>query len=144
MQLFDFLPHLFSDSKKYDSLNNNERAKFFFMTNRFFAIKFPHVANNFNHLEINTGQSINSWHDMFKRAGSIPGWLWAGIKKNKVGTTKKEFKFSCTDEQEQMYCSLYNISYKEFKRLVELYPKELQKEINELQDSVDQKIKKSK
>lgn len=138
MQLFDFLPHLFSNSEKFDKLNNNERAKFFFMTNRFCSIQFPHIANNFNHLEINSGQAIGIWHDIFKKFGKVPGWLWQGIKKQTIKSKTKEI--DCSEETEKLYCEINEITYKEFERLSELYPDELQKELNELSYSVEQKI----
>lgn len=134
MDLFKFLPGYFSDSREYDALNNNERSKFFFMTNRFMAIKFPHLANVFNHLEINSGQAIHSWHDLVKKSGAIPGWLWSGIKGKKAKEAAKPI--DCSNELELLYCQVNDITYKEFNRLVELYPKELQIELDEISESL--------
>lgn len=141
MDLFKFLPHFFSDSSIYNKLNNNERSKYFFMTNRFSAIMFPHIVNNFNHLEINSGQAVNSLHDIFKRFGSVPQWLWAGVKKTK--TTTKKIEVKADDEIVAKYLEIYEISYKEFERLSELYPNELQMELNEISESLINQINKN-
>jgi hypothetical protein len=145
MDLFkDFLPALFTKSKVFDNLNNYERGKFFFITNRFVSIKFPDKANNFNHLDIDTGQAVNVWHDIFQKVGGIPKWISDGIKK--TGKVKSESKneIDCSDELELKYCEIYSITYKEFERLKELYPKELKKEIAELKESFDPQIKRIK
>lgn len=138
MELFDFLKLLYTKSASYEALNNYERSRFFFMVNRFQSMKFPHVANEFNHLEINSGQAVNVWHDMMHKFNGTPKWLWDGMKKDKV----EEKTITATDEIINFYCKLNEITHKEFERLIVINKKQLQKELNELKDYQDNKINK--
>jgi hypothetical protein len=48
MELFDFVKCIFTDPKKYTLQKNAEKAKHFFLINRFMSIKFPTTAQQLN------------------------------------------------------------------------------------------------
>jgi len=137
-KLFDYLAILFSKSTEFDALNNNERSNYYFMTNRLTAIMYPQNANKFNHLDIDTGNVVNSYHDMFKNIGGIPSYISKGIRPYAGSKKEKKIteKYVPTDELVNKYCELSNIGYKEYERLFILYKDDVIIELKELEESL--------
>ena len=145
MDLFGFLKTLFANSETYDEMNNNKRGKYFFMTNRLSSVKFPVIANKFNRLDINAGQVVNSWHDIYKRLGNVPSWIYAASKKEKLNNkiVKSKIKFIPKDDTILLYCYVGDITHKEVAKLVEIYPTEFESEIKDFEEGIDPDIRRS-
>lgn len=146
MKLFDFLKLLFSSSKEYDELNTNKLGSYFFMTNRIVSIKKPVQANRFNHIEINTGHAVNSYHDMFYKMNALPQWVYSCSRSEKSANKLDKPKVSFVPKEStiELYCQDNNITYKEIDRLYKLYPNEFSNEIKEFEESIEQTVKKVK
>jgi hypothetical protein len=85
MELFDFIKVLFERPEEYAKLNRYEKAKHFFMVNRFMAISYPPVSNAFNHLKVSQSAVIDYWQMSLRKIYTkVPPWIYVKTsKKNK-------------------------------------------------------------
>ncbi len=90
MQLFDFIRVLFESPKQYNELSDYDKARQFFMTNRFMSIQYPIQANMLNHIKISQAKAVDYWHrNMSNVYTRVPKWVFAkGQKKAAKATTK--------------------------------------------------------
>jgi len=92
MQLFEFIRVLFEDKEGYRELGRYDKAKQFFMLNRFMSIAYPGQANMLNHIKIPQAGAVDYWHtNMSNIYTKVPNWVFAkGQKKAKrTKSTKK-------------------------------------------------------
>jgi hypothetical protein len=132
---------MFTNSKEFNELNNNNRSEYFFMLNRTASVKFPVFAEKYNHQDINTGQVVNSWHDIFKKINGTPSWVWNISKGLKKANKVKKSKYKPTEEVINKFCDINKIGIKELQRYEELYPDEYIAEIKDFETCLDPDIK---
>ncbi len=113
-KLFDFMAVLFSDDDRYERLNNSDKSKHFFMTNRFFSIKYPIQACNFSVLDINPIGVLDSWRMIGRRFKKTPGWIYTKTKSIKSNITKDKKQYVPTQEAINYFLSMHEIGMKEF------------------------------
>lgn len=91
MELFDFIRILFEKTQEYKALSRYDRAKFFFMTNRFMSIMYPVQADAFNHTKMPQAEVIDYWQkNMANVYTKVPNWIYAkGAKKSSAEKAKK-------------------------------------------------------
>lgn len=89
--LFDFIKVLFENPKSYKKISNYDKAKFFFMTNRFMSIMYPMQANAFNNIKITQSVVLDYWQkNMTNIYNKVPKWIFVkGSKKQQTEKTKK-------------------------------------------------------
>ena len=106
-KLFDFLDIMFSDKKAFDKLKPYQKARHFFMINRFMSIDQPVRANFLQHIKINPAESINFWQMlMTKMYTRKPNWLYISTKKKKEEKKNQFVQESTIDE----YCKRFGYS----------------------------------
>lgn len=134
MKLYDFFNLVFSECGGFEKMSKYDRSKFHFMTNRAISVKFPKAANDLNGLKVNTEQTVSVWHDIFGKFNTIPSWV-SKINRASKGTkqkTKYKMKFTPEDVLIKKYIEMNGISMKEYNRLLELYPQQLEMELKSI------------
>jgi len=93
MQLFEFIKVLFEDKKTYEDLSRYDKAKQFFMLNRFMSIQYPGQANMLNHIRIPQAGAVDYWQrNMTNVYMKVPNWIFAKGQKKAAATKKKAAK----------------------------------------------------
>ena len=94
LKLFDFVDILFTMPTKYTEIPDHEKAKHFFMVNRFMSIANPQPANMFNHIRISQAKTLDYWHiQMSILYKSVPTWMYTKTKKTTEKKEKSEIKW---------------------------------------------------
>ena len=89
MELFEAVRCLFEDKKKWQTLSQYDKKRFFFMINRICAINYPLVSNAFNHTRISQAEALDYWADNLSSVYSrTPKWVYCKTKKVKVEKIK--------------------------------------------------------
>ena len=116
-KLFDFIGVIFSDDDRYERLNNSDKAKHFFMTNRFFSIMFPVQACTFSVLDVNPVGVLDSWRMIGKRYKKTPRWVYT---KTKSVNKKEKQAYVPTQEAIDYFLAVNEIGMKEFNDIIKL------------------------
>lgn len=89
MELFDLIKIIFEKPAEYEKVGRYDKAKNFFMINRFMSISYPIQANAFNHIRISQPEIIDYWHSNLRRIYTkTPTWMYVKTKKKKVEKIK--------------------------------------------------------
>ena len=119
MELFDFIRVLFANTDEYNKLKRHEKAKFFFMSQRFMSIMFPLQAQAFNHLKISQAEVLDYWHSHLARLYSrIPDWIRTRTKGKKLDKIKWP-----SDDAVQFYLTRVKMSRRDLQDSVNLFGK---------------------
>jgi hypothetical protein len=111
MELFEFINTIFKPTE-FKKVKMHERAKHFFMINRFASIKSPVPASYFNHIKINPGQAVSFWGETWGRSYSkTPSWMYVKTRKAKED---KKAKQVFTDETIKAYCQKFEMTRRDF------------------------------
>lgn len=89
IQLFPLLKIMFNNEQQYSKVREIDKSKNFFMINRRFAINFPIVAQQFNHIKSPSSKVVDCWQKIASRYGRTPSWMYTKTKKSKKTKTKK-------------------------------------------------------
>ena len=126
-KLFDFISILFTDKKTFDKLKPYEKARHFFMVNRFMSITEPVRANYLQHIKINPSEAINWWQMiMTKLYSRVPGWMYIKTKKAKQEAKKTKFVEDATIRE---YCDRLGYSKRQINQALEFFPEEMANEL---------------
>jgi hypothetical protein len=126
MELFDLIKTMFDRSSKWEKVKPYEKAKNFFMINRFMSINFPMQANMFNNRHMITSSAVDSWRDVVNRLFTKPPtWMYTKTKKaEKSGSKKYPEK-----ETIMQWMKLNALSKRDVESIMELSPDEFVKEL---------------
>jgi hypothetical protein len=132
IQLFDYLNLLFSKKEKeWNSLKDSDKAKNFFMLNRFMSIQHPVQVNYLSHYKINPASASNFWHRrMTALYTSTPKWIYAKTIKKKDQEEKKNLP---SQEMVRWYCEKNEISRKEFDQNVIFFGEKFLSELRSIE-----------
>lgn len=113
IQLFDYVGLVFSNKEKeWEKLKDSDKARNFFMLNRFLSIKYPVQVHHLSLLRINPSSASDYWHHTMKGLfGSTPKWIYAKTKKKNEEAKKLDLP---SEEMIKWYCEKNEISRKEF------------------------------
>lgn len=94
-ELFDFVKIIFERPDEYTKLTRYEKAKHFFMVNRFMSVSYPQVAHAFNHIKVSQSSVMDYWQASLRRIYTkVPPWIYVKTskknKKEKVTMPSKE------------------------------------------------------
>jgi hypothetical protein len=118
MELKDFIKTLFERPEEYKDVTTSEKAKFFFMTQRFCSIAFPIQAQAFNHIRIPQSETMDYWQEsMSKLYKKTPGWIYTKTKK----TDKKKKADRPSDEAIEYYLFRMKMSKRELEEAINLF-----------------------
>lgn len=122
--LFEILNALFTNKAYIDMITPETAKQNIFMINRRLAIKYPLHAQAFNQTGMNPMGVLLAW-STFLYSGNVPQWLYTpGTAKTKAA---KDNIF--TDNVIKKFTSYYNISSRDMKSCMRLFPKETEDEI---------------
>lgn len=117
-KLFDFIKIIFTRPDIYSKLKSYEKAKHYFMVQRFMSINFPVQANHIQHLKINPSEVLDYWHraltNMYNR---VPGWMYTKTKKAKEKTKNKYVSEDTIKE----YCYRMGYSQKQVQSAIDMF-----------------------
>ncbi len=118
-KLFDFVDIMFTDKKTFDKLKPYEKARHFFMINRFMSIDQPVRANFMQHIKINPAEAINFWQMLMTRLYSRkPNWLFTSVKKKKEEAKRKQVVEEATITE---YCRRFSYSRRQITDAMEFH-----------------------
>lgn len=120
MELFEFVDVLFKRPQKYKELKDTDKAKHFYMVQRFMSIQYAAVADKFNHLRVSQAKVMDYWHfQMSKVYKTVPGWMYTKTKKKKT-EDKKEIKWP-SDDAIKLYLDRTGRSRRELQDAVDMF-----------------------
>jgi len=126
-KLFDFISILFTDKKAFDKLKPYEKARHFFMINRFMSITLPVQANYLQHLKANPAEVINYWQETMTRLyNRVPSWMYIKTKKAKEAAKKTKFVEDATIKE---YCERLGYSRRQINEALEFFPEKMTEEL---------------
>jgi hypothetical protein len=83
MELKDFIKAVFERPDEFKEISGSEKARNFFMLQRFMSINFPTQAQAFNHIRIPQSQVVDYWHDSLRKIYTkTPQWVYTKTKKS--------------------------------------------------------------
>ncbi len=132
IQLFDYMKLVFSkNEKEWKELKDTDKARNFFMLNRFMSIQYPFQAAYLSHYKIDPVAVSDYWHKtMSSRYSSAPGWIYAKTVKKKDQEKKLDLP---STEMMRWYCEKHEISRKEFDQHVQYFGDAFLKEVKDLE-----------
>jgi hypothetical protein len=132
IQLFDYLKLVFSkNEKEWKELKDTDKARNFFMLNRFMAIQFPIQVNYLSHYKIDPVAVSDYWHrTMSSKFSSTPKWVYAKTVKKKDQEKKLDLPSS---EMIKWYCEKNEITRSEFDLNVKFFGESFIDEIKKLE-----------
>jgi len=128
LDLFDFIKVMFTDSKKYAQLKNSDKARHFFMVNRFFSIQYPTTAQQLNRVGINGWAVVDLWQIVASRFKRVPGWIYTKTKKS---STEKTWKPD--PEIAKIWMQKNGLGERELKNAIQFNPEEMKKLFSSLE-----------
>ena len=133
--LFGFINSMFKP-EEFKKTKMHDRAKHFFMINRFASIKFPVQASYFNNLKINPGQTVTYWQENWsKMYNRTPGWMY--VKTAKAKEAKKKAQ-PITDETIRVYCEKFQLSRRDIEEALLLVGAPFEKELRDFEKLITQ------
>ena len=134
-KLFDFIDILFTDKKTFNKLKSYEKARHFFMLNRFMSIQYPVQSNFLQHLKINPVEVVNYWQTtMNKLYTRVPNWMYVKTKKQKNNNKK----YYIDEEIIKEYCKKFNYSKRQVEDAMKFFPEKMYKELKQFEKLLKQ------
>jgi hypothetical protein len=134
-KLFDFIDIMFLDKKAFDKLKPYQKARHFFMVNRFMSIDQPVRANFLQHIKINAAEAINFWQMlMTARYNRKPGWMFVSTKKKKEEKKNQYVEEATINE----YCKKYGYSKRQIDDTIQLFGDKFINELKAFEKMINQ------
>lgn len=132
MELFEMTRALFDREFNWKALTEREKSKHFFMVNRFMSINFPMQASIMNKRNVSPGTAMDVWRDAMTRLYTKPpGWMYTKTAKRKAPKAEIErWKLKA-------WARLMCVSPNDVDALLEMFPKEVAREIESIGFSED-------
>lgn len=119
-KLFDFMKILFEYPDVFKKLKPYEKARHFFMCQRFMSIQHPVQANYLQHTKTNPSEVMNFWHDTMTRLYSkVPGWMY--IKTAKAKAKAKKSNANIKEATIEEYCHRFGYSKRQVRESIEFF-----------------------
>ena len=131
LELFDFVKVMFSDPKKYSQLKNSDKARHFFMIQRFMAIKHPTTAQQLNRVGMNGWAVMDLWQLVASRFSRVPGWIYTKTKK-----VASEKVWKPDPEVAKIWMDRNGVGERELNDAIRFYPDEMKKLFNSLEKQI--------
>lgn len=133
-KLFDFVKIMFTKRADYNKLKQHSKKRHHFMINRFFAIKYPANANEFNYNGINGASVVDCWSMVAGRFKSVPAWFYTKTKKS---AKEKPDKYIPSEEAIQLYLDKNEIGKREYGELLEFAKVELYSDLKKIEEQIN-------
>lgn len=135
IQLFDYTKLVFSKNEKdWENIKDVDKARNFFMLNRFMSIKYPVQANYLSHYKVDAVSVSDYWHRTMKTLySSPPGWMYAKTKKKADVEKKMDLP---SNEMIRWYCEKNELSRKDFDAIVKFNGDKFLTEVKSLEKTL--------
>lgn len=132
IQLFDYIKLLFTpDEKKWATVNSQDKARNFFMQNRFLSIKYPVQVAVLSAMKVDATAVADYWHSLLsKNHGRVPGWIYTKAIKKAAMDKKKGLP---SPAMIKWYCQKFEMGRKVFDEHVEFFEEEFLDEVRDLE-----------
>jgi len=132
IQLFDYTKLVFSkNEKEWEKLKDNDKARNFFMLNRFMSIKYPVQASILSHYKVDPVSVSDYWHRTMKNLySSSPSWIYAKTKKRADVEKKLDLP---SNEMIKWYCEKNEMTRKDFDQTVKFHGEKFLAELKTLE-----------
>jgi hypothetical protein len=118
MELFEVISAMIERPSEWAKLKPYEKAKHFFMINRFCAIAHPNTAHAFNHLRVDQASALDFWHrTLSKTYNRVPKWMYTKTKKEKA--VSKKIKVS--PEAVRYYLDRHQLSLRDLRDAINIF-----------------------
>ena len=118
-KLFDFITIMFTQPKVYDKLKPYEKARHFFMVNRFMSISYPVQANWLQHIKVNPSEVMDYWQVTMNRLYTrVPSWMYIKTKAAKAKAKKTKF---VEDDTIKEYCRRLGYSRRQINETLDFF-----------------------
>jgi hypothetical protein len=134
-KLFDFVKIMFTKKSQFENIKNHTKKRHHFMINRFFAIKYPANANQFNINGISGGNVVGSWGLVAQRFNSVPAWWYTKTKKSTV--TKKADKYIPSELAVDLFLKKNEIGMREFNELKTFAKEDLYSDLQKIETQIN-------
>lgn len=124
MKLFDYIKIIFGNDENWDKVSNYDKSRNSFMSNRFFAIKFPLQANLFNTLKTDPIGQQESWRMVASKFNKVPGFIYTKVK-----SAPKEAQWKPDPYAVEMYMKFNEIGNREFSEALKYDPDKIKESI---------------
>lgn len=118
---------MFKDRKDWKKVTDEEKSAYFFIINRYFSKRYPHLAQKLNLKEIDKSLGMDLIFN-FMVNHPYPKWLWSKSE-------KKIEKNSITEKDELKLLERWNIKNEELELLIRYYPEEIKEELDYINQS---------
>ena len=81
-ELIDVANAMFRDRNKWESINDEDKIKYFFIINRYLSKKYIHLSSLLNDKSIDKVSAMNTWF-LFMKSQPYPKWFWSKSPKEK-------------------------------------------------------------
>lgn len=116
---------------EWKKIKDTDKARNFFMLNRFMSIKYPVQASILSHYKINAVSVSDYWHrTMNTLYSSTPGWIYAKTKKKADVEKKLDLP---SNEMIKWYCEKNEITRKDFDQNVKFFGEKFVSELKSLE-----------
>ena len=90
-ELMDIANAMFRNKREWQNITDDDKTKFFFIFNRYFAKKYPEKAQLLNKKTIDKVSALDLWYN-FMLDKPYPNWFWSkGEKADKPEIPEKDF-----------------------------------------------------
>ena len=117
----------FKDRKDWNKVTDDEKSAYFFIINRYFSKRYPHLAQTLNLKETDKSIGMDLIFN-FMMNQPYPKWLWSKSEKK----VEKEF---LVEKQELKLLERFNIKKEELDFLVRFYPQDVKEEIDYIEQN---------
>jgi hypothetical protein len=91
-EITDVANALFTNKDKWSTISDEDKEKFFFIFNRYFAKKYPEQAQLLNLKNIDKVSAFDTWYYFMLRK-PYPSWFWSKSEKSgKSDISEKDYK----------------------------------------------------
>jgi len=132
MELFDFTKVIFTNPKEYNKLKNSEKARHFFMIQRFFSIKHPTTAQSLNRNGINPWAIMDLWQIVGSRFQKVPGWIYTKTKKAQTEKTWKP-----NPEVSRIWKERHGLGERELQLAIKFNPEDMKKSFSAIEKQIE-------
>lgn len=132
-ELFGFVNVMFTKPAEYAKIKNSEKAKHFFMVNRFFAIKHPTTAQALNRVGQNGWAAVDLWQLVASRFQRVPGWIYTKTKRSE--TKSKVWKPN--PEVARIWMERHGMGERELNESIKFNPEAMKKSFDSLEKQIE-------
>lgn len=113
---------MFKDKKEWHKVTDEEKSTYFFIFNRYFSKKYPHLSQCLNSKEQDKVLGMNLIYQ-FMLNQPYPKWFWSKSDK-KIG------KNLLTEKQELKLLEIWDIKKEDLEFIIKFYPEEFKEELD--------------